>query len=107
MILNYILLFIPLHIHHLYKRYTKSNCIKRTKSLDLLHLYACNNTTFKELHLREDELNRVCEQQRLHKEELHRRERELIGRELDLVEREIQVGVSLVCGNDGMNLSIF
>ena len=41
--------------------------------------------------MREDELNRALMQQKAHEEDLHRRERELLSRELGLVEREIQV----------------
>ena len=44
-----------------------------------------------ELNLREDELNKLLNQQKAHEQELLRREEQLRIRELDLIEREINM----------------
>ena len=44
-----------------------------------------------ELNLREDELNKLINQQKAQEQELQRREAQLRIRELDLIEREIDV----------------
>lgn len=52
-----------------------------------------------ELHVREDELNRALVQQKAQEEALHRRERDLLIRELELVEREIHVVITQQTNN--------
>ena len=46
---------------------------------------------WQELNLREDELNKLLNQQKAHEQELQRREEHLRIRELDLIEREINM----------------
>ena len=46
---------------------------------------------WQELNLREDELNKLLNQQKAHEQELLRREEQLRIRELDLIEREINM----------------
>ena len=48
-------------------------------------------SVWQELNLREDELNKLLNQQKAHEQELQRREEHLRIRELDLIEREINM----------------
>jgi mitogen-activated protein kinase kinase kinase 9 len=50
-------------------------------------LFVCRQ----ELNVREDELNKLINQQKAQEQELQRREQQLRIRELDLVEREIHI----------------
>lgn len=49
--------------------------------------------------MREDELSRALVQQKAQEEALHRRERDLLIRELELVEREIHVVITQQANN--------